>query len=140
MTLIWAEFWEKYLPGKIRHWAFIVTKNQPPYAQLSSCNRSRDICMIGWIKSSTKWTRVWTCKRIWFFRWIAKEEVWLRIVHSINRKRVSITYKPGFHKWPDNVWKLENCIKQDVLLSKTNTIDCQHLPSSLQIAEKEIEK
>ena len=69
-----------------------------------------------------------------------KKEVWLCTAHGINREGVNITYKPGFHKWPDNVWELESCIKQDVLLSKTNTIDCQHLPSSFQIAEKEIEK
>ena len=140
MLIIWAEFWLNYLSGKIRPWAFIVTKNQPPYTQLSSRRRSWGIWTISWSKSSTKLACVWVCKRIWFRRWIAKKEVWFCIAYGIDREGVNITYKPGFYKWPDNVWKLENCIKQDVLLSKTNTIDCQHLPPLLQIAEKKIEK
>lgn len=44
------------------------------------------------------------------------------------------------HKWPGNVRELENCIERAVLLTKTDTIDCQHLPPSLQIKERETEK
>lgn len=57
-------------------------------------------------------------------------------------KRISTAAIEAFlnHKWPGNVRELENCIERAVLLSKTDTIDCQHLPPSLQIKEKDIEK
>jgi Nif-specific regulatory protein len=44
------------------------------------------------------------------------------------------------HKWPGNVRELENCIERAVLLCNTDTVDCQHLPPSLQAKEKKIEK
>jgi Nif-specific regulatory protein len=37
------------------------------------------------------------------------------------------------------VRELENCIERAVLLSKTDTIDCIHLPPSLQMREKELD-
>ncbi|HRS97259.1 MAG TPA: sigma 54-interacting transcriptional regulator [Smithella sp.] len=40
------------------------------------------------------------------------------------------------HKWPGNVRELENCIERAVLLTKTDTIDCAHLPPSLQTQER----
>ena len=57
-------------------------------------------------------------------------------------KRISTAAIEAFlnHKWPGNVRELENCIERAVLISKTDTIDCQHLPPSLQIKEKDIEK
>jgi len=59
-----------------------------------------------------------------------------------NVKRISSAAIEAFlnHKWPGNVRELENCIERAVLLSKTDTIDCQHLPPSLQIKGQEIEK
>jgi Nif-specific regulatory protein len=59
-----------------------------------------------------------------------------------NVKRISTAAIEVFlsHKWPGNVRELENCIERAVLLSKTDNIDCQHLPPSLQIKEKEFEK
>ena len=59
-----------------------------------------------------------------------------------NVKRITTSAIEIFlsHKWPGNVRELENCIERAVLLTKTDTIDCQHLPPSLQIKEKEIEK
>jgi Nif-specific regulatory protein len=44
------------------------------------------------------------------------------------------------HKWPGNVRELENCIERAVLLSNTDTIECVHLPPSLQLREKELDK
>lgn len=44
------------------------------------------------------------------------------------------------HKWPGNVRELENCIERAVLLCNSDTVDCQHLPPSLQIKEKKVEK
>lgn len=44
------------------------------------------------------------------------------------------------HKWPGNVRELENCIERAVLLTKTDTIDCVHLPPSLQAQEKTADK
>jgi Nif-specific regulatory protein len=44
------------------------------------------------------------------------------------------------HKWPGNVRELENCIERAVLLCNTDTVDCQHLPPSLQVREKKVEK
>ncbi|MDD5525466.1 MAG: helix-turn-helix domain-containing protein, partial [Smithella sp.] len=44
------------------------------------------------------------------------------------------------HKWPGNVRELENCIERAVLLSRTDTIDCAHLPPSLQVKESKAEK
>lgn len=57
-------------------------------------------------------------------------------------KRISTAAIEVFlaHKWPGNVRELENCIERAVLLTKSDTIDCQHLPPSLQIKEKETEK
>ena len=57
-------------------------------------------------------------------------------------KRISTAAIEVFlsHKWPGNVRELENCIERAVLLSKTDTIDCAHLPPSLQLREKELER
>jgi Nif-specific regulatory protein len=44
------------------------------------------------------------------------------------------------HKWPGNVRELENCIERAVLLSNTDTIECSHLPPSLQVRETKAEK
>lgn len=44
------------------------------------------------------------------------------------------------HKWPGNVRELENCIERAVLLSSGNTIECSHLPPSLQVIETKVEK
>lgn len=57
-------------------------------------------------------------------------------------KRISTSAIEVFlsHKWPGNVRELENCIERAVLLSKADHIDCQHLPPSLQIQEKEVDK
>jgi len=41
------------------------------------------------------------------------------------------------HKWPGNVRELENCMERAVLLTKTDVVDCVHLPPSLQGKEKE---
>jgi len=40
------------------------------------------------------------------------------------------------HKWPGNVRELENCIERGVLMTKTDVLDCEHLPPSLQLKEK----
>jgi Nif-specific regulatory protein len=40
------------------------------------------------------------------------------------------------HKWPGNVRELENCIERAVLLCNGDTIECAHLPPSLQAQEK----
>jgi len=57
-------------------------------------------------------------------------------------KRISTAAIEVFlsHKWPGNVRELENCIERAVLLSKTDMIDCVHLPPSLQIREKELDR
>jgi Nif-specific regulatory protein len=59
-----------------------------------------------------------------------------------NVKRISTAAIEVFlsHKWPGNVRELENCIERAVLLSKTDTIDCAHLPPSLQVKESKAEK
>jgi Nif-specific regulatory protein len=59
-----------------------------------------------------------------------------------NIKRISTAAIEVFlsHKWPGNVRELENCIERAVLLSKTDMIDCVHLPPSLQIREKELDR
>jgi Nif-specific regulatory protein len=59
-----------------------------------------------------------------------------------NVKRISTAAIEVFlsHKWPGNVRELENCIERAVLLSKTDMIDCVHLPPSLQLREKELER
>lgn len=59
-----------------------------------------------------------------------------------NVKRISTAAIEVFlsHKWPGNVRELENCIERAVLLSKTDMIDCVHLPPSLQIREKELDR
>jgi Nif-specific regulatory protein len=44
------------------------------------------------------------------------------------------------HKWPGNVRELENCIERAVLLTKTDMIECIHLPPSLHVREKKEEK
>jgi len=58
-----------------------------------------------------------------------------------NVKRISTSAIEVFlsHKWPGNVRELENCIERAVLLSKTDMIDCQHLPPSMQVKEKDLE-
>lgn len=43
------------------------------------------------------------------------------------------------HKWPGNVRELENCMERAALLTKADTVECIHLPLSLQIKEKEID-
>lgn len=59
-----------------------------------------------------------------------------------NVKRISTAAIEAFlsHKWPGNVRELENCIERAVLLTTTDTVDCTHLPPSLQIREKETER
>lgn len=59
-----------------------------------------------------------------------------------NVKRISTAAIEVFlsHKWPGNVRELENCIERAVLLSKTDMIDTVHLPPSLQIREKELDR
>ena len=56
-----------------------------------------------------------------------------------NVKRISTAAIEVFlsHKWPGNVRELENCIERAVLLTKTDVVDCVHLPPSLQLQEKE---
>ena len=44
------------------------------------------------------------------------------------------------HKWPGNVRELENCMERAVLLTKTDIVDCVHLPPSLQLKEKELDR
>jgi len=57
-------------------------------------------------------------------------------------KRISTAAIEAFlsHKWPGNVRELENCIERAVLLTKTDTVDCAHLPPSLQLKETETER
>lgn len=59
-----------------------------------------------------------------------------------NVKRISTPAIEVFlsHKWPGNVRELENCIERAVLLSKTDIIDTVHLPPSLQVREKELDR
>ena len=59
-----------------------------------------------------------------------------------NVKRISTPAIEVFlsHKWPGNVRELENCIERAVLLSKTDMIDTVHLPPSLQVREKELDR
>jgi len=59
-----------------------------------------------------------------------------------NVKRISTPAIEAFlsHKWPGNVRELENCIERAVLLSKTDMIDTVHLPPSLQVREKELDR
>lgn len=59
-----------------------------------------------------------------------------------NIKRISTSAIEVFlsHKWPGNVRELENCIERAVLLSNTDTIECMHLPPSLQLREKDLDK
>jgi Nif-specific regulatory protein len=59
-----------------------------------------------------------------------------------NIKRISTSAIEVFlsHKWPGNVRELENCIERAVLLSNSDTIECMHLPPSLQLREKELDK
>ena len=59
-----------------------------------------------------------------------------------NIKRISTPAIEVFlaHKWPGNVRELENCIERAVLLSKTDMIDTVHLPPSLQVREKELNR
>jgi Nif-specific regulatory protein len=59
-----------------------------------------------------------------------------------NVKKISTAAIEVFlsHKWPGNVRELENCIERAVLLCNTDTVDCQHLPPSLQAKEKKVEK
>lgn len=59
-----------------------------------------------------------------------------------NVKKISTSAIEAFlsHKWPGNVRELENCIERAVLLSHTDTVECIHLPPSLQVKEKEVDK
>jgi Nif-specific regulatory protein len=59
-----------------------------------------------------------------------------------NVKRISTAAIEVFlsHRWPGNVRELENCIERAVLLSKTDMVDCVHLPPSLQVREKELDR
>ncbi len=59
-----------------------------------------------------------------------------------NVKKISTAAVEAFlsHKWPGNVRELENCIERAVLLSNSDTIECLHLPPSLQAKEKEAER
>jgi len=54
-------------------------------------------------------------------------------------KKISTTAIEVFlsHTWPGNVRELENCIERAVLLASGDTIECAHLPPSLQAREKE---
>ena len=56
-----------------------------------------------------------------------------------NVKRISTVAIEVFlsHKWPGNVRELENCMERAVLMTKTDTVDCMHLPPSMQFKEKE---
>ena len=57
-------------------------------------------------------------------------------------KRISTAAIEVFlsHKWPGNVRELENCIERAVLMTRTDQVDCVHLPPSLQIKERETER
>jgi Nif-specific regulatory protein len=59
-----------------------------------------------------------------------------------NVKRISTAAIEVFlsHKWPGNVRELENCMERAVLLAKTDLVDCVHLPPSLQLKEKELDR
>ncbi|MDD4092259.1 MAG: sigma 54-interacting transcriptional regulator [Smithellaceae bacterium] len=59
-----------------------------------------------------------------------------------NVKKISTAAIEAFlsHKWPGNVRELENCIERAVLLTKTDTVDCLHLPPSLHAGEKSLER
>ena len=59
-----------------------------------------------------------------------------------NVKRISTAAIEVFlsHKWPENVRELENCMERAVLLAKTDLVDCVHLPPSLQLKEKELDR
>ncbi|MBN1470244.1 MAG: sigma 54-interacting transcriptional regulator [Syntrophaceae bacterium] len=56
-----------------------------------------------------------------------------------NVKRISTAAIEVFlsHKWPGNVRELENCMERAILMTKTDTVDCLHLPPSMQFKEKE---
>jgi Nif-specific regulatory protein len=57
-------------------------------------------------------------------------------------KRISTAAIEAFlsHKWPGNVRELENCMERAVLLTKTETVDCMHLPPSVQVREKDADR
>ena len=57
-------------------------------------------------------------------------------------KRISTQAIEAFlsHKWPGNVRELENCIERAVLMTRTDVVDTVHLPPSLQVKEKEVER
>lgn len=59
-----------------------------------------------------------------------------------NVKRISTAAIEVFlsHKWPGNVRELENCLERAVLLTKSDIVDCVHLPPSLQIREKDADR
>lgn len=59
-----------------------------------------------------------------------------------NVKRISTAAIEVFlsHKWPGNVRELENCMERAVLMTKTDVVDCNHLPPSLQLKEKELDR
>jgi Nif-specific regulatory protein len=57
-------------------------------------------------------------------------------------KRISTAAIEVFlsHKWPGNVRELENCMERAVLMTRTDQVDCVHLPPSLQIKERETDR
>jgi len=59
-----------------------------------------------------------------------------------NVKKISTAAVEAFlsHKWPGNVRELENCIERAVLLANSDSIECVHLPPSLQVKERDAEK
>jgi Nif-specific regulatory protein len=54
-------------------------------------------------------------------------------------KKISTAAIEAFlaHKWPGNVRELENCMERAVLMTRTDVVDCAHLPPSLQVKEKD---
>ena len=54
-------------------------------------------------------------------------------------RRISTAAIEAFlaHKWPGNVRELENCMERAVLMTRTDVVDCAHLPPSLQVKEKD---
>lgn len=59
-----------------------------------------------------------------------------------NVKRISTAAIEAFlsHRWPGNVRELENCLERAVLLTRTDTVDCLHLPPSVHIREKDADR
>ncbi len=59
-----------------------------------------------------------------------------------NVKRISTAAIEVFlsHKWPGNVRELENCMERAVLMTKSDIVDCVHLPPSLQPRERDLHR